>query len=318
MKKRYFVFILSVFCCISIFGDNATHEEVDFLLFSPNSSDRFENEEQAFIQLNKLAQYLSNKNLTPGQIIVCGYAAYAPNKIMSVDLSRDRALTVMEELQKRGISKNLFSDPVGYGAVSLWGNNTDEDARKLNRRVRILLQGEFPVSITQEIIAAEIESPEVEAGNPVVVQEEPAVRKYTPEDTPKKSSSKFPWWVFPVLALLFLFIILLLRARSRKPVHKVHKDRTTSVQPQIQKTDIKSVPAEAIVTYTVNLDEEIRLRAYELSQQRDGRDDYRDQDWYNAVREISAWYIANGHSVFTDGGYWWASSTGAARPVEDF
>jgi len=304
MKKRYFVLIFSVFCCISLFGDNHTQEEVDFLLFSPNSGNRFENEEQAFIQLNKLAQYLSNKNPSPGQIIVCGYAAYAPNNIKSVDLSRERALTVMDELQKRGISKELFSDPVGYGAVSTWGDNADEDARKLNRRVRILLSGESPITITQEIIAAEIETPKANipkvetprASTGNTVKEKPSA----PEGTPK-----FPWWILPLLALLLL-MFLLFKKRSRE---QVHKKGITNAQPQIPITESKHrfASEEAVTTWMVNLDEEIRLRAYELSQQRGGSGDYREQDWYNAVHEISTWYTACGHSVFTDGGYWWAA-----------
>jgi len=293
MKKRYFIFIFFVICCISIFGNNDKQEEVDFLLFLPNSSNRFENEEQAFIQLNNLAHYLLNKNLAPGQIIVYGYAAYAQNDIESVALSRERALFVMDELQKRGVPGNLFSDPVGYGSVYLWGNNANENDRKFNRRVRILLDGESPVLITHEIINAETETVK-----PDIVHEKPA----EPEDTPKESESEFPWWILLVLAVLLL--PLLFKKRSRKTVHET---KTANVQPQTPKTDAVPVPAAAMATSKVNLDEEIRLRAYELSQQRDEQGDYREQDWHKAVCEISAWYRACGHSVLFEDGYWWAS-----------
>jgi len=294
MKKLYFTFIFFIFCVFLIFGDNDKREEVDFLLFKPNSSNRFVNEEQAFIQLNKLALYLSNKNLLPGQIIVCGYAAYAPNDVKSVDLSKERALTVIEELQKRGISKELFADPVGYGAVYLWGNNTNENDRKLNRRVRILLDGESPIPITNEIITAETAPPVVEARN--------SIKEKTSAPMSKEPNFKFPWWIIPLLALLLL-LLLLFKERPRKQVQA----KNEKPQTPITENEEEFTPEEAVTTWTVNLDDEIRLRAYEMSLEHNGSDDYREQDWYNAVQEISAWYTACGHSVFTDGGYWWAS-----------
>jgi len=279
---------------VLIFGNNNKQEEVDFLLFMPNSGSRFVNEEQASVQLDNLARYLSNKNLSPGQIIVCGYAAFAQNNIGSVDLSKERALLVINELQKRGVSKDLFSEPVGYGSVYLWGNNANEDDRKFNRRVRILLDGEVPMPVTPEVIVAK-----AEPVNPDRVYKEPAA----PKDTAKKSGSKFPWWILLALAILLLMFLLF----KRRPRRLVHKNRTANAQPQTPKKDTAPAPAAATATDTVNLDEEIRLRAYELSQQRNERGDYREQDWHNAVREISAWYEACGHSVFSDGGYWWAS-----------
>jgi hypothetical protein len=309
MKKRYFVFIFNVFCCIAVFGDLGMQEEVDFLLFSPNSGNRFENEEKAFIQLDNLAQYLLGKNLNPGQILVYGYAAYAPNEIKSDDLSRERALTVMNELQKRSISKELFSDPVGYGAVYLWGNNDTENTRKLNRRVRVLLLNETSMSVTREIISAETKNI-----IPDVFYAPPAGPEIAGYYMPKKASFKFPWWILAPLAftLLAAFILFLLSGRrSQKTV--------TAADAQTQISETVNVPeyetAKSMTTYTVNLDEEIRTRAYELSRQRGGQDDYREQDWFNAVREISSWYIACGHSVYTDGGYWWASNTVDTSPT---
>jgi len=299
MKKLYFTLIFFVLCGFLIFGDNDKREEVDFLLFMPNSGSRFVNEEQAFVQLNKLALYLSNKNINPGQIIVCGYAAYAPNDIKSVDLSMERALTVMEELQKRGISKELFADPVGYGTVYLWGNNANENDRKLNRRVRILLDGESPMPITHEIITSETAPPRVEERNSVIMKEKP----FAPEYMPKEPDLEFPWWIVPLLVLFMLLLLLLNKERSRKQV--LAKNEQTQIP--ITENGQKFAPEEAVTTWMVNLDDEIRLRAYELSLERGGTGDYREQDWHKAVHEISAWYTACGHSVFTDGGCWWAS-----------
>jgi len=330
MKKLYFVFIFFIFCGFSIFGNNDNKEEVGYLLFMPNSGTRFANEEQAFIQLNNLAKYLSDKNLKPGQIVVYGYAASAPNNFKSDDLSIERALTVIEELQKRGISKDLFADPVGHGAVYLWGGNTSENDRKLNRRVRIFLDP--PIPVTQEVITAGIETPKakapaaethrVDAGK--TLKKETVPQKYSLKYPQKKTNFKFFWWLLPLLAILLLFFLLLLlfKESSGKPAQKAG---TAKAEPPVSQTGIVTafapvpvpepepepapdfIPSEAVTTWTVNLDDEIRFRAYELSIQRDEQGDYREQDWYNAVREISAWYKASGHSVFTDGGCWWAS-----------
>jgi hypothetical protein len=301
MKKIYLSIIFFVLCGFFIFGNDDNREEVDFLLFMPNSGSRFVNEEQAFVQLNKLALYLSNKNLNPGQIIVCGYAAYAPNDIKSVDLSRERALTVMEELQKRGISKELFADPVGYGAVSLWGSNAGENDKKPNRRVRILLDGESPIPVTNEIINVETAPPGAAMRNSDIVEEKPLALEYMS----KESNFKFPWWIIPLLAF-FLLLFLLHKGRSRKQEQKT-EPKNEQAQIPIMENKHKFVHEEAVTTWMVNLDEEIRIRAYELSLERNGTGDYREQDWYNAVHEISAWYTACGHSVFSDGRCWWAS-----------
>jgi len=313
MKKLYFISILFVLCGVSVFGNYENREEVDFLLFSPNSGNRFVNEEQALIQLNNLAQYLSEKKLNPGQIVVYGYAAHAPNNVKADDLSKDRALFVMDELQKRGVSKELFSDPVGYGAVNQWGNNADENARKLNRRVRVLLNDDFPIHITPEIILEEASI--TETGNHIIIQKEPITPKYNPKYTPQKAGFKFNLWLLPVLPLLaFAVIYLFLRNRSQK---QAVRGGTANKEQPVPKVDIAPLlvpvpepapaPAQTGITWTVNLDEEIRLRAYELSQERDGSGDYRDHDWYRAILEISAWYTACGHTVSYEGGYWWAS-----------
>jgi len=321
MKKLYLLFMIFIVCGIFTYGDNNEREEVDFLLFMPNSGVRFVNEEQAFIQLNKLALYLSNKNLNPGQIIVYGYAAYAPNDIRSDDLSKERALTVINELQKRGVPKAYFADPVGYGSVYQWGSNANENDKKPNRRVRILLDGESPVPITRKIIEAETGAPQTTEIKPIL--EKKVAPRNIPEYTPKRTNAKFPWWVLPLFTLFLLFLLII---KTRKPAHKEETAHTASQFTQMDivpafvsvpetepEAELEASPEltrkEAVTTWTVNLDEEIRTRAYELSQQRGEKGDYRDQDWYNAVYEISSWYTACGHMVYSDGGYWWATRT---------
>jgi len=296
MKNLYLVSMFFVFCCVFVFGNNGIQEETDSLLFMPNSSNRFVNKEQAFIQLDNLARSLSNKNLVPGQIIVYGYAAYAPNDINSADLSKERALFVMNELQKRGVSKELFGEPVGSGSVNLWGSNVNENDRKLNRRVRILLLDESSMPVPRMN-----RDEKMNVVIPYNVHEVPAV----PKDTSKGSSLKFPWWTLFLLALLLILFLFLFGKRTRKPAHK---EEIVNAQPQVLETEVvpEFTPKAAVTTSTVNLNEEIRARAYELSRQRNCLGEYQEQDWHNAVREISALYTACGHSVFNDGDCWWA------------
>jgi hypothetical protein len=287
MKKLYLVLIFFVFAGIFVFGDNDILEE-EPLLFLPDSGNQFANSEQAFIQLDNLALFLSNKNPVPGQIVVYGYAAYVPNDINSVDLSKERALFVMNELQKRGISKELFAEPVSCGSVYLWGDNANEKNRELNRRVRVLLLDGSSMPVIRENVYAEMKTV-----IPGIVYEKPA-------------AFKFPWWILPLLALFLLLFLFLLGKRTRKPAHK---EGAANAQPQITETEIvpEFTPKAAVTTSTVNLDEEIRSRAYELSRQHNDLGEYQEQDWHDAVREISALYTACGHSVFNDGGCWWAS-----------
>jgi hypothetical protein len=300
MKKLYFTFFLFVFCCIFVFGNNDVQEETDSLLFMPNSADRFVNGEQASIQLDNLARYLSNIKLVPGQIIVYGYAAYAPNDINSVDLSKERAVFVINELQKRGISRVLFAEPVGNGSVYLWGDNANENDRKLNRRVRILLRDEPSVNVVRENrnMIMKTSVPDFIYNRGFSVAKEP----------PKQQSAKFPWWILVLLTLYLLFLFFLLFRRSRK---QTHKEGIVNAQPQTSETENapEFTPKSTVTTSTVNLDEEIRNRAYELSMQHYGLGDYKEQAWNKAVSEISALYTACGHSVYSDGESWWASRT---------
>ena len=139
MKKLYLTLgFLALFGFLAFAADG---EELDFLLFAPNSATAFANPAQARLQLDNLARYLTGRNLFPRQIQVHGYAAAAKNDIEPVELSRARAFHVMMELQRRGVPLYLFADPVSHGEVNLWG--TAEGGGNLNRRVRIALDGGF-------------------------------------------------------------------------------------------------------------------------------------------------------------------------------
>ena len=296
MKKRFLVSVFFVFIGFLAFGDTEKQEEIDFLLFLPNSS-LFVNEEQAMVQLDNLAKYLMARELVPGQIYVYGYAAFADNDIESVTLSKERALLLINELRKRGVPPELFSDPVGYGSVDLWGNNIEEEDRSPNRRVRVVLDGNV---LTPETVRAA--EPEIKIS---AMDDEISIRR---ESTAVESSSKFPWWILLLLAILAALIFFLLKKR------KSADDKTTEPEKVVTPTIAPATAgksAKSIVTSTVivNLEEEILFRAYELYLWRNGQNENAYEDWCMAVIQISAKYEADGYQVYREDGNWWARKT---------
>ena len=224
-------FVLIVFFA---FGDTEEQEEIDYLLFLPNSSSLFVNEEQARVQLDNLAKYLIDKELIPGLVNVYGYAAFAANDIDPVHLSRNRALWVVNELQKRGVPYLLFSDAVGHGSVDLWGSNTNEEGRSPNRRVRVVLNGSVLVleQSTGQVIESEVPLPaEPETADSEILSlsthfdEEPimeeAVIRYDATDRPRK---EFPWWI---LLPIFIFVLIpyIFAKDKKRVVYKTTKPR---------------------------------------------------------------------------------------------
>jgi len=168
-------------------------------------------------------------------------------------------------------------------------------------------------AVVDEPLAPEIVLEVAPAVAPVVA---PVVApNAAPEAGPNKASLKIPWWILPIMAI-YLLLFFLIKKRPRKHIHKAG---VTDGKVLVSEADIEPnfIPTEAVTTCTVNLDEEIRSRACELSRQRhacpqdtdlqDRLEDYQEQDWYDAVQEISALYTARGHSVYSDDGYWWAS-----------
>jgi len=318
MKKRCLASVLSVFIGFWAFGDTGEQEEIDYLLFLPDSSSLFVNEEQAMIQLDNLAKYLKGRELVPGQIYVYGYAAFAANDIEPVNLSKDRALSVINELQKRGVSPDLFSAPVGHGSVDLWGSNTDEEGRSPNRRVRVVLDDKI---LTPETLkAAEPEIPIASIVNDKDDEdvEAPITQESATESTTAGSKAKFPWWILLLLPLLGLMFLLLKKKKSAggktiKP-QKVEKPTPAPVVPSepIKPIAIPAVVANESVkpvitsTFTVNLEDEIRFRAYELHLRRYGNSENAYEDWCRAVLEISAKYEADGFQIYRENENWWA------------
>ena len=302
MKKRFLVAVLFVCIGFLVSGDTEEQEEIDYLLFLPNSSSLFVDEEDAKVQLDNLAKYLTDRELIPGQINVYGYAAHALNDIEPVSLSRDRALWVISELQKRGVPRNLFSDPVGHGSVDLWGSNDDEEGRSPNRRVRVVLDGTV---ITPQILKDA--EPEI-----IIARDETPVRQESAIII-EESKFKFPWWILllPLLALLFLLLKKRKKADNKTPKpekapEQIKKPAPAPVPAPAPAVAKESVTPIAVSTFTVNLEEEIRFRAYELYLRRNGQSENAYDDWCRAVFEISAKYEADGYQVYRENENWWA------------
>jgi hypothetical protein len=240
MKKLCFAAVFFVLIVFFAFGDTEEQEEIDYLLFLPNSSSLFVDEEQARVQLDNLAKYLIDKELIPGLVDVYGYAAFAANDIDPVHLSRNRALWVVNELQKRGVPYLLFSDAVGHGSVDLWGSNTNEEGRSPNRRVRVVLNGSVLVlePSTGQVIESEVPLPaEPEAADSEILSlsthfdEEPimeeAVIRYDATDRPRK---EFPWWI---LLPIFIFVLIpyIFAKDKKRVVYKTTKPRKAGSPP---------------------------------------------------------------------------------------
>ena len=294
IKKWYLVLVLFVLFGSFTFGDDENQEEIDYLLFLPDSGNQFVNEAQAMIQLDNAAKYLADRNPAPGKISVYGYAADFANDIDPAVLSRQRALFVIEELQKRGLSKDLFADPVGSSSVDLWGSNADEDGRSLNRRVRITLDDAILVPAIAEVCD--------------FVMETPAAEPIQEESVSDESRSPFPWWIIPLVLIALAAILLLALKRRKKPVPP-----DTTEAPSIPRPEpIAIVPVMPAGKVKVLEEEEIRRYAYGLYEKRCGQNGDAPGDWYNSIFELTAYYEAQGYRVLL---YWEVSQISTTSPA---
>ena len=311
MKKLCFILIFLFFSGFSAFGDNGNQEEIDFLLFLPNSSNQFVNEAQASTQLDNLAKYFAGRNLLPGQICVYGYAAFSQNNIDEMKLSGDRAVFVMDELQKRGVSKDLFSDPVAYGSVDLWGNNAKEADKSPNRRVRILLDGNL---VTPAVLAPPAEIKAVDTEIKTAGTDNTPVQIIKHENPKEESNFQFPWkLLLALIGAAIIAAIIFFASKNRKSSSGETKQETVPppVLPQKEIEPTIATPAIAVVATqesVVDLDEEIRIRAYGLYLLRGGQNGDAVGDWHEAVHQISRKYEADGFRVGLDG-HWYARKT---------
>jgi hypothetical protein len=120
------------------------------------------------------------------------------------------------------------------------------------------------------------------------------------ETTTEKSGAKFPWR-FLLMLLLFALIAALAYFLSKRK--KAKPAESVKAEPEKEES-VEEAPAAASVINTmrtVNLDEEIRLRAYELYLERGSQDGNMDGDWYRAETEICAKYKTDGYQTYFDG-----------------
>jgi hypothetical protein len=293
MKKLCLLSVFIVFFCLSAFCET---EEVDFLLFLPDSDDEFVNGEQAEKQLDNLAEYLKGRNLIPGQILVYGYAADFVNATDPIDISRARAIFVINKLKERGVSGDLFAEPVAYGGVSLWGNNENDEDRSPNRRVRILLDGIFLTPATIQPVEPEVQITAVEEET---AEEEIAEEEVTQAAVTGKACSIFPWILLPLLLLLLLAALLFFLFRKKK-------NKKTGIIPAPAAAPAPIIIPVATTVTVVNLDEEILFCAYMLYLERNGQSENAYEDWHKAVAIICAKYEADGYQTYMEDWSWWA------------
>jgi hypothetical protein len=267
MKKTF----LAAFFVLSGYWVFSETEEMDYLLFLPNSSSMFVNEVQAAIQLDDTAKYLRSRNLGPGQVLVYGYTADVANGVDSVGLSRDRALFVINELQKRGISRDVFAIPIGYGQVNHWGNNSSEKDRSLNRRVRIFIDDTI---LTPNIMR----NGESLISSPV---------QYANEE----ARPNIPWWMLFLALLAATAAVLYLAFASRESQsNDIVPHKTPEPIPAAEKVKIKILERDEISNY-----------AYGLYQQRYCQDGSDADDWDQSIRDLTDYYEARGYQVLL---YW--------------
>ncbi|MCL2801175.1 MAG: hypothetical protein FWD28_05415 [Treponema sp.] len=297
MKKLYFLTVFLIFFSFLAFGETGDQEEVDFLLFMPNSGNEFANEDRARVQLNNIARYINSRNLSTGQISVFGYTAFAVSDVEPFGLSRERAAFVINQLVRRGVPNHLFSDPVGYGSVFTWGDNTDEEDRVPNRRVRIVIE---EIAITPEVL--------FEAG--YYEETSSDVEEAIPAETSTETETRIfdiPWLIlFPFLLLPLLF--LLFRKKDKHDDRHDNKSDDRSERTETPAAAPVAVPVTETKTteHIVNLEEEIRFRAYEHHLMHCEQYTDVDGDWYKALPEVCARYEGKGYWTYPEDGTWWA------------
>ena len=271
MKKVFSLAIFLIFLCLLAFADTV---EIDHLIFLPDSSNQFVKQAEAMNQLDTIAGFLKSRNLDPGQIKVYGYAADSPYGLEPMDLSRNRALFVINELQRRGVPENLFDKPIGYGSVDLWGSNVNEADKSPNRRARVMLDGDFLSPAAVQALPP-----------PVTISsnDEPSI-KYG-EITVEKTN-RFPSWILPILLALLIAIIYLMFRKKKKQVGET--------APKIEPIPAPIAPIEK--TYVL-YDEEVRLYAYGLCERRNYQNGDAPGDWFQAECELTAYYENQGYRV---------------------
>lgn len=127
----------------------------------PDSSNMFEDEEFANLQLDEWAKTLKDSELSNGQIRVEGFSADVENGIDPVKLSEDRAIFIINELEKRGVSRSFFSEPIGHGATSKYTVISIPESFKENRRAILINNIDDTPVRNNEKVKKEIKLPDI-------------------------------------------------------------------------------------------------------------------------------------------------------------
>lgn len=107
---------------------------ISHLNFYPDSSKLLASEEEKIAQIVARLKELSvNDGYT---IVIEGHTADVGKPVGQLNLSRERAKAIYDELIKRGIDKSILTYK-GYGGTLPIASNDTEDGRKQNRRVEL-------------------------------------------------------------------------------------------------------------------------------------------------------------------------------------
>jgi len=131
MKKLCLLLGLCILCSSLVFGEERRLEQIAVFHFPSYESNVFINETASRRQLNDVATTLINRNLPPESVHVFGYSVRASD-IDSTVLAHNRAVLIIDELISRGVPREIFAMPVGYGSSNVYGDDVES-----NRRVSV-------------------------------------------------------------------------------------------------------------------------------------------------------------------------------------
>lgn len=118
-------------------ADDGIHISIEDINFVPDSPELLPDEHQRLDQIaEKLLEVVADNEYT---LLVEGHTAAVGKPTGEMNLSILRAQTIIDELVKRGINKDLFTYK-GYGGTAPIGDNSTEEGRAKNRRVEIVVQ----------------------------------------------------------------------------------------------------------------------------------------------------------------------------------
>jgi phosphate transport system substrate-binding protein len=87
--------------------------------------------------LDRLVELLADPNYQQRSLLLFGFSDDAGGAKKNLALSRDRARTIADQLQMRGIKPSVVK---GFGKVMPIASNDTEDGREKNRRVEVWLR----------------------------------------------------------------------------------------------------------------------------------------------------------------------------------